>query len=171
MELEYQLEEEDLLAFSEYHLAHSPSNREVRRRQTYGYAVLFAVFGLIFLVFGEAALAIAFLVLGPLWIAYWPWRVKQIQRKQLLARYREGKNPVLEGPVVLGIDEDGLTSVNSMSQSRTSFAAVQRVADTPDHFFVYLGAVQAMVIPRRRVSRGDADIFVQELRRRIGAPA
>jgi hypothetical protein len=171
VEIEYQLGEEDLLAFSEYHLAHSPSDREVRRRQTYGYAGLFAVFGLIFTLFGEAALAIAFLVLGPLWIAYWPWRVKQIQRKQMLARYREGKNPTLEGPVVLGLDDEGLTCVNATSQSRMSFAAVQRVADTPDHFFVYLGAVQAMVIPRRRVSRGDADIFVQELRRRVGSPA
>jgi hypothetical protein len=170
VEIEYQLGEEDLLAFSEYHLTHPPSNREVRRRLTYGYAVLIVVFGLILLFFGDAALTIAFLTLGPLWIAYWPWQLKQIQRKQLLARYREG-NPALEGPIVLGIDDEGLTSVNATSQSRMSFAAVQRVAETRDHFFVYLGAVQAMVIPRRRVSRGDADMFVQELRRRIGAPA
>lgn len=169
MEIEYQLGEEDLLAFSEYHVAHSPPNREVRRRQTYGYAVLLAVFGLILLLFGGAALAIAFLVLGPPWIVYWPWRVKQIQRRQLLARYREGKNPALEVPVVLGIDEEGLTCVTSTSQSRISFAAVQRVADTRDHFFVYLGPEQAMVIPRRRVSRGDVDTFVQELRNRTGA--
>jgi hypothetical protein len=171
VEIEYQLGEEDLLAFSEYHLAHSPSNREVRRRKTYGYAVLLAVFCLILLLFGGRALAIAFLVLGPPWIAYWPWRVKQVQRRQLLARYREAKNPALDVPVVLGVDGDVLTCVTSASQSRMSCAAVQRVADTLDHVFVYLGPEQALIVPRRRVSRGDVDIFVQELRNRTGAPS
>ena len=169
MEIEYQFGEADLLAFSEYHVAHSTPNREVRRRQTYGYAVLLAVFGLILLLFGGTALAIAFLLLGPPWIVYWPWRVKQVQRRQLLARYREAKNPALDVPVVLSVDEEGLTCVSSTSRSRMSFAAVQRVADTPDHVFVYLGPEQAFIVPRRRVSRGDVDIFVQELRNRTGA--
>ena len=150
MTIEFRLGEEDLLAFSEYHLDHSPSSREARRRQTYGYAVLLAVFGLVFMFFGEAALAIAFLVLGPLWIAYWPWRLKQIQREQLLRVVPGGQNPALEGLVSLGLDDEGLTCANATSQSRMSFAAVHGVTDTPDHLFIYLGAVQAIVIPRRR---------------------
>jgi len=166
-ELEFRLEESDLLAFSEHHIDQSPASRETRRRQTYGYAVLFALFGLIFLFFGEGALAIAFLVLGPLWIAYWPWRLRQIRRKQILAAYREGNNPALENTVVLGIADDGLTCVSPTSQSRTAFRALQRIAETPEHVFVYLGPLQAHVIPRRRVIRGDVDKFVQELRRRV----
>ena len=171
MELEYRLEEGDVLAFLDYHMQHSEAARDVRRRQTYGYAFLFAVFGLVFWFFGEAALAIAFLVLGPVWIAWWPARSRQIYRKQALAMYREGQNPMFEGSHVLRLADAGLVAITPNAEAKIALTSVQRIVDTPESLFVYVGAMQAFIVPRRRVSRGDVDIFVQELRRRVGAPA
>ena len=171
MELEYRLEEGDVLAFLDYHMQHSGAARDIRRRQTYGYAFLFAVFGLVFWFFGEAALAIAFLVLGPVWIAWWPARSRQIYRKQALAMYREGQNPMFEGSHVLRLEDASLVAITPNAEAKIALTSVQRIVDTPDSLFVYVGAMQAFIVPRRRVSRGDVDIFVQELRRRVGAPA
>ncbi len=171
MELEYRLEEGDVLAFLDYHMQHSEAARDVRRRQTYGYAFLFAVFGLVFWFFGEAALAIAFLVLGPVWIAWWPARSRQIYRKQALAMYREGQNPMFEGSHVLRLEDASLVAITPNAEAKIALTSVQRIVDTPESLFVYVGAMQAFIVPRRRVSRGDVDIFVQELRRRVGAPA
>ena len=116
MELEYRFEEGDLLAFLDHHMQHSESARDIRRRQTYGYAFLFAMFALVFWFFGEAALAIAFLVLGPVWIAWWPARSRQIYRKQALTMYREGQNPLFEGPHVLRLDETGLVAIDTQGR-------------------------------------------------------
>jgi YcxB-like protein len=171
MELEYRFEESDLLAFLDHHMQYSEAARDIRRRQTYGYAFLFAVFGLVFWFFGEAALAIAFLVLGPVWIAWWPTRSRQIYRKQALAMYREGQNPLFEGAHVLRLDDTGLVATTPKAEARFALTGIQRIVETPDYIFVYLGAMQAFIVPRRRVSRGDVDIFVQELRRRTGAPS
>jgi hypothetical protein len=168
MELEYRFEESDLLAFLDHHMQHSEAAREVRRRQTYGYAFLFAVFGLVFWFFGEAALAIAFLVLGPVWIAWWPARSRQIYRKQAMAMYREGQNPMFEGPHVLRLDETGLVAITPKAEARIALTSVQRIVDTADYLFVYVGALQAFIVPRGRVTRGDVDIFVQQLRRVVG---
>ena len=168
MVLEYSFEEGDLVAFLDHHVRHSEAARGIRRRQTYGYAFLFALFGLIFWFFGEAALAIAFIVLGPLWIAWWPARSQQIYRKQALAMYREAQNPLFEGPHVLTLDDVGLVATTPKAEARFALANVQRIVDIPDYVFIYLGAMQAFIIPRRRVVRGDVDGFVQQLRGELG---
>ena len=168
MELEYRFEEGDLLAFLDHHMQHSEAARDIRRRQTYGYAFLFAVFGLVFWFFGEAALAIAFLVLGPVWVAWWPARSRQIYRKQALAMYREGQNPLFEGPHVLRLEETGLVATTPKAEARFALTSVQRVVDTADYLFIYFGAMQAFIVPRRRVSRGDVTAFAAQLQRLIG---
>jgi YcxB-like protein len=171
VEIEYRVEEGDILAFLDHHSEYSPAAREIRRRQTYGYAILFAIFGLVFWFFGETALAIAFLVLGPVWVAWWPARARQLARKQAAALYGEGRNPMFDGSHVLEIDEAGLVCTAPGVQSRMPLTSVQRVVETPEHIFIYLGAIQALVVPRRSVTRGDAAAFSNELRRRLNERA
>jgi hypothetical protein len=164
-EIEYRVEEGDILAFLDYHSEHSSAAREIRRRQTYGYAILFAIFGLVFWLFGETALAIAFLVLGPVWVAWWPARARQLARKQAAAFFREGPNPMFDGPHILRLDDAGLVAIAPGAESRMPFTSVQRVVDTPDYLFVYVGAIQAFVVPRRRIVKGDVRALADELRR------
>jgi hypothetical protein len=168
VELEYRFEEGDLLAFLDYHMQHSEAARDIRRRQTYGYAFLFVIFGLVFWFFGEAALAIAFLVLGPVWVAWWPARARRIYRKQALAMYREGQNPMFEGPHVLRLDEASLVTTTPAAEARIALTSVQRIANTPDYLFIYVGAIQAFIVPRGRVSRGDLNAFAEQLQQRVG---
>jgi hypothetical protein len=168
VELEYRVEEGDLVAFLDQHMRHSEAARDIRRRQTYGYAFLFMVFGLVFWLFGEVALAIAFLVLGPLWIAWWPARAQRIYRKQALAMYREGHNPMFTEPHLLRLEDTALVGGTASAQAQIALTSVQRIVETPDYLFVYVGAMQAFIVPRRRVVRGDVDIIVQQLRARVG---
>ena len=65
VELEFQIEPGDIDAFLDHHSQHSAALREIRRRQRYGYVILLGIFGLVFWIFGETAVAIAILVLGP----------------------------------------------------------------------------------------------------------
>ncbi len=168
MELEFRLEEGDVLAFLEDHGEHSPASREIRRRQNYGHLFLLATFYLILWYFGALALTIAILVLGPVWVAWWPARARRQAREQAAAFYPKAPNPLFDGPHVLRLDDAALLYVTPAAESRMPFTTIKRIASTPDYLFIYVGPVQAIVVPRRRVSRGDAATFVQQLQMRAG---
>jgi hypothetical protein len=168
VELQFRIEEGDIDAFLDHHSQYSAALREIRRRQLYGYGILFGIFGLVFWAFGETAVAIAFLVLGPVWAAWWPTRARRLARQQAAPFYPTGANPTFDGPHVLRLDDVGLFHAAPGREARTSYANIQHVEVTPDQLLVYTGPIQAIVVPSRRVSKGDVDIFVRELRARIG---
>lgn len=170
VEVEFRVEEGDIDAFLDHHSQHSAAVREIRRRQLYGYVILFAIFGLVFWIFGETAVAIAFLVLGPIWVAWWPTRARRLAREQAAAFFRDAPHAIFGGPHLLRLDDAGLFYAAPGEETRTPYAVIRRVELTPDQVLVYSSQVQAIVVPRQRVTKGDVDIFVQELRARIGAP-
>ena len=129
MELEYRLEEGDLVAFLDHHSQHSESLREIRRRQMYGYAILVAVFALVYWFFGETAVGIAFLVLGPAWAAWWPARARRLARKEAAAFYAQGPNALQEGPYALRVDDEALFLRSPASDARTPLTRVKRIVD------------------------------------------
>jgi len=165
MEIEFSVEEADILAFCEYHNEHSESAKATRRRNTYGYGFAFTVMGIVLFLVGSVALGVAFFLLGPLWMVYWPKRVRHLYRKQAVALWREGRNPIFEGSHVLRLEDASLVSISPAGESRMPVRTIQRLATTPDLLLIYMGAVQAIIVPRRRVIRGDIDKFGDELRR------
>lgn len=167
MELQFRVEEDDIDVFLDHHSQYSAAVREIRRRQLYGYVILFAIFGLVFWVFGETAVAIAFLLLGPVWVAWWPARARRLAREQAATFYRAIPRPLSDGPHILRLEDDGLFHAAPGAETRTPYASTH-VESTADHVLVYTSPIQAVVIPRQRVITGDVDIFVQQLRARNG---
>jgi hypothetical protein len=167
VELQFRVEEDDIDVFLDHHSQYSAAVREIRRRQLYGYVILFAIFGLVFWVFGETAVAIAFLVLGPVWAAWWPARARRLAREQAATFYRAIPRPLSDGPHILRLEDDGLFHAAPGAETRTPYASTH-VESTADHVLVYTSPIQAVVIPRQRVITGDVDIFVQQLRARNG---
>ena len=169
MELEYRFEKGDLVSFLDYHCQHSEALREIRRGQMYGYAILFAAFALVYWFFGETALGIAFLVLGPAWAAWWPARARRLAREQAATFYAQGSNALPEGLYALKLDDEALFLRSPESAARIPLASVKRIVDVPDYFYIYVGPIQALIIPRRRVTRGDVTTFAGQLRHRTNA--
>jgi hypothetical protein len=89
VELEYTVEDGDISAFLDYHSHHSAALQEMRRSQMFGYAILLAIFAVTFWFFGETAVAIAFLILGPIWAAWWPSRTRRLARQQSIRALSE----------------------------------------------------------------------------------
>ena len=133
MELEFRIEEGDIDAFLDHHSQYSAAVREIRRRQLYGYVILFAIFGLVFWIFGETAVAIAFLVLGPVWAAWWPTRARRLARQRAAAYYAAAPNPMFDGPHVLRLDDADLVYAAPGAETRTPYASIQQVERTSDH--------------------------------------
>ena len=171
MEIEFSVEEADVLAFSEYHNEHSESAQAIRLRNTYGYGLAFMGVGVVLLLVGSVGLGVAFLLLGPIWMVYWPRRARQFYRKQAAALWREGRNPIFQGSHILRLEDNGLLSISPAGESRMPLRTVQRLVTTPDLFLIYMGAIQAIIVPRGRVVRGDVDKFSEELERLMRSAA
>ncbi len=77
---------------------------------------------------------------------------------------------MFDGPHVLRLDDAGLVYAAPDAETRTPYANIGPVERLPDQLLVYTSPTQAIVVPCRRVSRGDVDMFVQQLRSRIGKP-
>ena len=168
MEIAFSVAEADVLAFCEYHNEHSQSAQTTRRRNTYGYGVGFMGSGILLLFLGSTALGVTFLLLGPLWMVYWPRHARHLYQKQAAALWREGRNPIFHGPHVLRLDDTSLVSISPAGESRMPRRAIQRVVTTPQFLLIYVGAVQAIIVPRGRVVSGDVDKFGEEMQRQIG---
>jgi hypothetical protein len=168
VELEYTIEEGDRDAFLDYHTHQSAALQELRRRHVYGYGILLAIFAAIFWLFGETAVAISFLILGPIWAAWWPSRTRRMARAQAEAFYRADPAALRVGRHRLALD-GGLLSADSLGEHRLPASAVQRVVRLPEHLLIYMGPMAALVIPRLRVLRGDAAAFAAELERQLPA--
>jgi hypothetical protein len=167
VELEYTVEEGDLAAFLDYHSQHSAALQEIRRSQLYGYAILLAIFAVIYLFFGGMALAISFLVLGPVWVAWWPSRARRLAREQAVAAYRDDPAAMKPGLHTLSLDASGLRSAGPAGERRLPLSSVRRVVDLPEHLLIYVGGIQAIIVPRGRTTKGDVAAFSSALKRQL----
>lgn len=166
MQLEYNLTESDLVLFSEYHADHSPSIQRSRRFQRFGMPLILMATGL-YLILREPNFLVAIiffpilLLIMVAWVVWSPSLFRTQYRRQVIKMYREGGNQMLLGKQILRADDDGLHSASAAGDSRTNWAAVERIVSTSDYTFIYLGATTAIVIPQKAIASGNYDEFVR----------
>jgi hypothetical protein len=168
MQLEYEVTDGDMLAFTEYHMANSPSYLRTQREWQFGVAgiVLVAV-SIAAWVKGSTFLLLVGILFAAIWIATWPREFRKMGLKQAKRILAEGSNRSLLGPQRLEIRDDGLRCVAAAGESLLRWPAIDRIASTTEHTFVYVAAAQAFAIPKLRVLVGHYDTFVAELARRV----
>ncbi len=104
-----------------------------------------------------AALGFGFL------LGYLDWRRGGLLTPPLLARrYRLRAREALSRTGAdrrLSTDDEGITVATGEKSTRVSWSQVQRITETPEHYFIYTGASEAHIIPRR-VGDVQASAFV-----------
>jgi hypothetical protein len=172
--LRFDLEMEDLIAFSRFHYDRSP----VIRKQYFGVFVITAAvifFGFL-MVFDDMDLLARIVLAGPnalvggMLMYYWSKRSMPSQMRQLL---EEGDNSSVFGQIELRLENDAFVEIGRSNESRYAFEGIKRVGETPDHAFLYTSALQAIVIPKEKIVTGDVGQFMTVLRRRVpgGSPS
>jgi len=69
--------------------------------------------------------------------------------KKLLS---EGNNAAILGPQVMQLSESGLDIETATSSGQVRWSAVDRFVQNDDYLFLYIGATNALVIPKRAFS-------------------
>lgn len=184
MQVRYKNTSDDFAAFNTFHFAHSPTHKRMVAIYVFvfGLALGVAVF---FLAksfplesvksMGEevnnTSAAIQAVFVAAIYAFFLPRILRRNIARQSRKLLREGRNKTFLCEHQLEITEDGLVTRTPYSESKASWEAIERIARTEAHTFVYVSAVSALVIPHDRVLEGDCEAFVSEVRKRMSRRA
>jgi len=159
--LEYELTGADVDAFATYHVGHDAHLAKRITRMRWVWAVVFAVIGFEYARTSKlgglafAGIAIAYLAI------YGPMN-RYLFRRQMGGGMHRGPAPGI-GRVTLRLTSDGLVVDGSNGTTRLEASAIRRIEAAPAYYFLYVGPLAAIIVPRTGVSRGDPDAFVRAL--------
>ncbi|MEZ6124723.1 MAG: YcxB family protein [Planctomycetaceae bacterium] len=170
MIVHFEFGEEDLLAANRYHISNSPSLR--RQRVTVGISMAFIGFlsgTLLIPTLGTAAIFVGILLAISLniFIAYQMRRNIDVQTSRLL---KEGRNDGLFGPQEIEVTDLGVERRNPFRRSFVAWSIVRRMEETPDLILLYVSSIEAIAIPRKRITEGNLDELITEINRHLPGP-
>lgn len=155
--VDYENKLADAIAFSLYH--HSQSRFGKRQVLIVRLTMLFTalVIAGVFLMDGRPirhhmvflGMLFGFFVL--VWFLY-PVVYRRRLQSAVTQMYSEGRNRAFDEPRRITLSSEFLTYATPLSQSVTRWAAIERVATTDEHIFIYLSSVAAITVPRSAFS-------------------
>jgi hypothetical protein len=162
MQVQYQLNLDDVVAFNLYHFSRSKeAQRRIRLNQLLG--IIFVLF--IALMWPRWGLGLRtfffigyslFLLLG--YPAYYRWFVKRNAQKT----YSEGQNKGVLGNHIIALDSDGVIEISDVGETRTTWSGVEKIEANDKYIFLYTGSLMAHIIPRRAfLNEVEAYEFIQ----------
>jgi hypothetical protein len=161
-EIEYEVREQDLIAFNEHQLQNSQKlQKSMRRHQATLPGIIAVIAMILFFYFKDlqSAVYVALIALGwgfgvPLYLK-WNWR------QQLRKMYSEEEKACVLGRCALRVEQDELVEITPSGESRMPWAEVLRIESTKKYAFVFVSADAALIIPRATLKKGDLHEFVK----------
>lgn len=162
---------DDMVAFNKYHFANSPSSRRARAMTIWGFAAtLVLMMGIMSAIEGTYFHVICGTIIAAAYIPYARWRYQVSLRKTVERLYMEGVSKGSPRSHTIRILDDGILETTAVGDYKTLWAGVERVVQDSGYIYIYVGPVQAHVIPVNRIEAGDLPAFVsrlnQEMRKR-----
>lgn len=171
-EIEYEVREQDLIAFNEHQLEGTERLQKVmRRHQAIMPGIIVTVSLFLFFYFKDMLSAAYVGIIAVAWgigvphILRWSWR------KQIRKTYSEEEKAAAVGRYTLRVERDHLVEVTPKGESRIAWGDVLRVEVTKKYAFVFISLDSALIIPRATISRGDFKEFVLKADERIDKAA
>ena len=162
MQIHYQLTVEDIAAFNVHHSRTSRlSRRRLRLTQLWGIFCTLVVV-MIWPRWSSLERALFFLAFCSFWLlaypVYYPWVIKRNARKI----YSEKESKGVLGKHSIAIRADGVTERSAVGESRTGWEGIERIAADGQYVYLYIGPLQAHVIPKRAFQNDEeVEAFLQ----------
>jgi hypothetical protein len=157
--LEYELGQADLEAFFDHHASHAPYIVARNRRMRWVWAGIFTLLALAYSTWSPGG-SIAFLALAVVFVLFYGrhnrwWYVRHNRR------VNAGPDGPRLGHTKLELASGQLAVEAPEGSSKLNLAAVRRIDESDSHYFIYLGPVSAVIVPK---AAAQADSFVRALR-------
>jgi hypothetical protein len=166
MEVEFVLDEADLVALARHHMEHSPTVRRRYRIRWLGVSLGMGLMGILLYIFLSlkapalylGAFAAFFLVSYPY---YYRWLVGRTMGKIVKARL----NPKAFAPRTLRATPEGLELISAGSQMAMGWSQVSGVEMTMHYAFVAVDGEYTIVLPRQRLGDELFQNLIETIRR------
>jgi hypothetical protein len=155
MHVVYEVSPDDLYAFQWRAVFESPLGRRTRRTVYLGWTLAVLLFSAVpaigpdGLVLSRMNFTFIVIALPIVFVAQW-YLERRLMRRAILRLLNEekpergqlGKHRIL-------VNEDGVIESTAVGESRTSWAGVDRIEQSPDYIFIYTSPSAAHLIPKR----------------------
>lgn len=163
---------DDIVAFSVYHLAHSPTARRIRFWSTWGMALIVVLIGAVAsLLQGRSTSFVLVAAWAVIYLAFSIPYYRLAMRRRIRKLSGEGKNRGFLGEHTVRLTDDGLHATSEVSEGKVLWPGIERIAENDEYLFIYTGAGVGIVVPKARIESGDLATFTHELRRNVGPAA
>lgn len=165
MEMRYRNTLEDLIAFSKYHHSHSDIFRKRKRRATvYSPIILLILMILLFALEPNAGNAVG----GFVFVAFCTFffhRAYTTGLYKTIRRTYEAED--MTGFIcehTLEVNDEVIIEKTDVNERRDRWLGVQKIETDNNYAFIYIGALQAHIIPRKNIIEGNFDEFIEAAR-------
>jgi len=167
MILRYTVTIEDKLAFQQHHFLNSPTSRKAMLESRLLVTALLGLFAIYTgVLLRDSFGGYCFSILAAILFITLPASQRRGAMQHMRNVYAEGGTAPPE-PVDMELLDDTLVVEEPRRETRMHLSLIERVVTEGDHSFIFLSAVNALVVPHRSVSFGDPKAFVETLNARI----
>lgn len=159
MEIQYELTEEDVVAFNLYHVKNSKVGKNSLQWQRYISPLIFLLFAYFLSVFTDMArgpLFATFTVTAIAWVIVYPKYFYFHITRQVRKMLKEGKNEGLVGKHFMKMNKSGMTDTTSTGETNGQWAGVKSIIEDANYFYIYTSTVSAYILPKRDLYSADA---------------
>ncbi|MGZ8217069.1 YcxB family protein [Methylomagnum sp.] len=169
-EIEYELREQDLLAFNDHQLQSSGKLGSTLRRHQGTVPGILMVIALVMLFYYEDTLSAMYVgFTGAAWGVLTPLYLKWNARRQIRGMYTEDEKARIVGVYKLRTTSDALVEIGREGESRVKWGDILRIEATKKYAFIFVTIDSALIVPRATVKNGDLHEFVKDVDQRIEA--
>ncbi len=159
-EIEYELREQDLTAFTEHQMQDKEHYQKTLRRQQIVLPAIMALLAFfMWFFFGNTLAAIYIGIIAIAWHYISPLIIKWNIRRQTLGLYNEEEKKSALGRIKLVIEPQTLLQVKENKETRIPWKDIMSVESTKRYAFIYLDTNFALVIPKKTV-KGNLKKFL-----------
>jgi hypothetical protein len=154
IEIEYDVREQDLIAFNEHQLHNSePVQKLLKRHQTVVPSIFAAIATLVLLLLRDIPASIVMGIAAALWGGLVPLYLKWSWRKQIGKMYSESDKAQVLGHYTLRLLPKELVEITDKGESRIPWQDVLRVEVAKNYAFIFVSLDSALIIPRATVNK------------------
>ena len=153
MRFRYRVSLEDQLAFTRYHLKHSPRARRNRQKGLYLIPPVLAALALIaWLTFpGLWWLAAGLFVLAGLYVIGYPFLYNYVVLREVRRRGEEDPEGRFERVQEMGITPEGLVIPTPQGPGLIEWARLHEVVIAEHHIYIYVNEVNSLIVPEDKI--------------------
>ena len=149
MELEYNLENQDLVNFNIFHIKNSPLIKKQIILTRFGIAIFYIIVGSILSYLEQRHTSfIVFLVISVIWILFYKKYFISITKKNVVKMLQEDKNKGIIGKQKIIIEDDKLFEINEYSKIEHNKKCLNKILNDEKYYYLYLTSISALIIPK-----------------------